>query len=446
MLLFELGIPGFDLLYVDLLILLLVVALVVSAIKKITFNYLGLLLFIIGLMHGLSVGNELTVLDLPLELELAALFISNLTIDLLQFGLALILIPFFSLFKNKPKFYTGLQYVTGILAVSIFSGIFIQNVLTGENDVLIPKETDNNAAFTRFAQQNQSKASTRPQAAMTMTNPVLSYLSIEPFEVRHEILIKASTALEMLNVSYNGMNEIQIDSLTSIQNRIQELFANQISIQVDGNTKEPILSNADFVTLGMAGVIVRQQQVVESIEDGIIGVSFVYETESLANNLSLNWELFPENLEKVDATTIDPFGGDYFTLTPDEPVLNWESTLSGYVVSQVEEIAIESPRLSLLSIIIFIVAIVFLVFANKFKQKKYWALILISLGFILYPFVRSPLNVDFIKQWKPSPERSANIINGLLTNVYRSFDYRNESDVYDRLAISVIERAVNIGQ
>ncbi len=61
-----------------------------------------------------------------------------------------------------------------------------------------------------------------------------------------------------------------------------------------------------------------------------------------------------------------------------------------------------------------------------------------SIGFILYPFIRSPLDVDFIKQWKPSNERSAGIISGLLTNVYRSFDYRKESDMYDRLAISVM--------
>lgn len=82
MLLFELGLHGFDLLYIDLLILFLVIALTVSSIKKIAFNYRNLVLFIIGLLHGLSVGTEIKSLDLPLELELVFLFICNLTIDL----------------------------------------------------------------------------------------------------------------------------------------------------------------------------------------------------------------------------------------------------------------------------------------------------------------------------------------------------------------------------
>ena len=62
---------------------------------------------------------------------------------------------------------------------------------------------------------------------------------------------------------------------------------------------------------------------------------------------------------------------------------------------------------------------------------------IIALGFILYPFSRFPVDLPFATQWKPSIERTATILDNLLTNVYRSFDVRNESDVYDRLPMSV---------
>jgi hypothetical protein len=438
MLLFELGVPAFDLLFIDLFILLLVVALVVLAIKKRAFNYLGLLLFAVGLLHGLSVGDELKVLNLPMQLELVALFVINFTIDLIQFALALILIPIIVQLIKKPKLTTGLKYLTGVIAVSLFLVIFADDVLTGRNDVLIKKESQNTAAFSRFAKENASKPAKRPQAAQTMTNPILSYLSIEPFEVRHEILITASTALEMIGESQNGDTEIPIGSQEAIKKKMLELFANSNPLFIDDKPAKALLPRADFVTLGLGGVLIRPEPIPEEVDNGIIGISFIYETESLANDITLNWELFPINLQQVDATTIDPFGGANFILTPVDPTLKWKSSISGYTVPQVEEIAIESPRLPLLSIVIFVLAIVFLSLANKFSLKKYWALILIALGFIFYPFVRSPLDVDFIKQWKPSNERSAAIIDGLLTNVYRSFDYRNESDVYDRLAISVM--------
>ena len=43
-----------------------------------------------------------------------------------------------------------------------------------------------------------------------------------------------------------------------------------------------------------------------------------------------------------------------------------------------------------------------------------------------------------MSQWKPSTERTSTILDGLLTNVYRAFDVRDENRVYDRLAMSVM--------
>lgn len=438
MILVEFGLTGFDLLFIDLLILLIVIAIVVTSIKNSTFKYLKLLLLVVGILHGLSVGNELVVLNLPLESKLLALFICNLTIDSAQFGLALILSFIVTSFRKTTRLPIGIKYLVGVIAIFLIIWIFKTDVLTGEKDFLVSPSSQSNTALNSFTNQNKSKATTRPQAAMRMTNPILSYVSIEPFEVRHEILITAEEALSLLDISTVGMEKIPLDSQASIKDRIKGLFANSISLHIDGKIKTPVILNADFVSLGMAGVIVRSKPVIEDLETAIHGVSFVYETEKLADKLSLKWEQFPKNLDKIDATTIDPFGGANVKLTPDDPILNWEASLSGYIVPKVEEVAIESPRVSLVSFILFIIAAILLLLSGKLKINKNWAFALVAIGLILYPLLRSPLDVDFIKQWKPSKERSEKIVNGLLVNVYRSFDYRNESDVYDRLAISVV--------
>jgi len=62
---------------------------------------------------------------------------------------------------------------------------------------------------------------------------------------------------------------------------------------------------------------------------------------------------------------------------------------------------------------------------------------ILGLGFAAYPFLRFPVDVPWVAQWKPSTERTSVILDGLLTNVYRAFDVRDESRVYDRLATSV---------
>ncbi len=71
------------------------------------------------------------------------------------------------------------------------------------------------------------------------------------------------------------------------------------------------------------------------------------------------------------------------------------------------------------------------------KMRKSWVLGFSGLAIILYPFARFSLDLPLVSEWKPSEERSSDILEGLLTNMYRSFDVRDEDQVYDRLAKSV---------
>jgi hypothetical protein len=55
----------------------------------------------------------------------------------------------------------------------------------------------------------------------------------------------------------------------------------------------------------------------------------------------------------------------------------------------------------------------------------------------VYPFLRSPVTLPGMAGWAPSQTEAAHIADGLLTNVYRSFDLRDEEAIYDRLEVSV---------
>ena len=190
------------------------------------------------------------------------------------------------------------------------------------------------------------------------------------------------------------------------------------------------------MSVGPTGVFIRPESVRESLDDGIIGITLVYETETLAKDISVNWQLFIKGMEKMEATTVDPFGGGTLLITPENNVIGWEQSLSGYTVPKVEEIAIEKPKLPVVSFILLILAAILLILPNKKYRNA--AVIFAGIALCAYPFLRFSLNIGLINQWKPSVERSTKIIDGLLTNVYRSFDYRNEEAVYDRLAISVM--------
>lgn len=106
----------------------------------------------------------------------------------------------------------------------------------------------------------------------------------------------------------------------------------------------------------------------------------------------------------------------------------------------IEEVAVKTKKLPIVSIVLFLVALVLVVLSLARKRSTLPQPLLIGilgLGFVLYPFATYPLDLPWVSQWAPSRQRTAIILDGLLTNVYRAFDVRDESRVYDRLAVSV---------
>ena len=436
LILIEVGVTGFDALFTETLILLLVLMLAISAAGNKPFNYVFWILLLLGVFHGLSADKALVVLNPDFNQEILAVFMFDLAVDVIQFGFALLLFPIFKILDSKKSTLKATTYVIGIFAVVMMIGIFHQKVLTGETRVVASQEEVDDSQKTLPTGQGGQYTANRPQGATQLTTPIMSYLSVEPFEIRHEILIKAGTALELIEVEDIWMGSMPEEVQDSAKKQLLDLFEKSNRMLIDGKNVEPVLTRIDFVTLGPTGVFIRPEPVRESLVEGIIGVSLVYETETLAKYLSIEWELFTEGMQTMEATSVDPFGGATYIITPEKNVLSWEQSMSGYTVPKVEEIAIEKPKLPVVSYIMIILALV--IFILSWKKYSCLAIIMVGLALLIYPFLRFSLNVALVNQWKPSKERSAKIIDGLLTNVYRSFDYRNEEAVYDRLAISVM--------
>jgi hypothetical protein len=319
--------------------------------------------------------------------------------------------------------------------------LFQEHVIAGKTDVLKFSSSQIATQFTLPVSQKTQTGAQRPRGARRLTNPVMSYLSVEPYEVRQEILIQARAAVRFLGVNDEGKAGIPVESLEPVKKGILAAAQKANPVWIDGQPAEPVLARADFVTLGPAGVIIRPKPVVESLDNGIIGLVLVYETPDLADEIRIHWRLFSDTVQKVEATTVDPFGGATMILSPDKNVLRWKSRLSGYRVSVIEEVAVEKQKLPVISILLFLAVLLLLVFSLRRKKILFGRSVLMSvvgLAFLFYPFYRIPVDHPWVTQWTPSTERTSTILNGLLTNVYRAFDVRDENRVYDRLAMSVM--------
>ncbi|UCH65595.1 MAG: HupE/UreJ family protein [Ignavibacterium sp.] len=441
LILYELGVSGFDLLFVDVMGVVLIFMLAYAVLKEKPIQQYYFLIFLFGALHGLAYSSELSSFELELDQRLPALFMFNIAIDLCNYILGSLLFFVIKVFIKNPKTKNVLAYGSGILSVVLLIILFQENIFAGKTDVLNIRDTKLATQFSLPTSPTQQPGGQQQTGARKLTSSIMAYLTVEPYEVRMEILIQAREAVRFLGVNDKGMGSIPVASLEPVKNGILGTYQKINSISIDGNQADPILTRADFVTLGPAGVILRTDPVAESLDNGIIGLTLVYETNDLANNISVDWKLFSESVQKVEATTIDPFGGATRMLSPDDNTLHWKQRLIGYKVPVIEEITVEQQQLPIISIILFAMVLILFLISKRNALKLIGRPVLLSvagIAFILYPFSRISVELPFSIAPKPSEERTAIILEGLLTNVYRSFDIRNESDIYDRLSISVI--------
>ena len=436
----DVGLPGFDLLLVDILGVILLFLLAHAAARQESMQPFFPLLFFFGLIHGLAYAQNLAALGVTLDYKLPALLMFNAAVDIGHFATAGLLLLVAKLLGKLPHWQKVVSTVIGALSVALLAVLFQANVLTGKTRVPAFGDSQLATQFRLPVSQKPQTGGQRPGGVRRLTNPVMSYLSVQPYEVRQEILVQARAAVRFLGIDDTGKASIPLPSLEPVKKGLLVVVQKANPVFIDGQPATPVLARADFVTLGPTGVMVRPEPEVESLDNGVVGLTLVYETPEMADEILIDWGLFSETVPKIEATITDPFGGATMILSAKENRWRWKSRLSGYRVPVLEKIAVEKHRLPIISLLLFALlggTLIFSIFRKKLRVAKPVLMGMAALGFLLYPFVSFPVEIPWVAQWKPSAERTAIILEGLLTNVYRAFDVRDENRVYDRLAMSV---------
>lgn len=436
----DFGLPGFDLLLADILGAALLLMLAGAIARQSAIQPYLPLLVLYGVLHSLAYAQSLESFVIPSDRKLPALLMFNLAIDVGHYVFAIIFILPGMALKKWPHGIKFAAYTGGIYAVAILAVLFQEHVATGDIHIIDSNGSRIATRYTLPVSQKPPTVGQRPAGARRLTNPIMSYLTVEPYEVRQEILIQARAAVQILGVNDSGMGSIPLQSLEPVKNGILKAVRGANSITIDGQAAKPVLARADFVTLGPAGVVLRSEPVAESLDNGIVGLTLVYETPELADEILIDWRLFSKTVARIEATVTDPFGGSTMILSAQENQWHWKRRLSGYRVPVIEKIAVEKQKLPVISLLLFAMVAGLFVPAKRSKKIAFIGPLLLgvaALGFVLYPLARMPVAFPWAAQWKPSVERTSLILDGLLTNVYRAFDVRDEDRVYDRLATSV---------
>lgn len=277
---------------------------------------------------------------------------------------------------------------------------------------------------------------------------LMSFLYVEPYEVRHEILSRVKDLDEWMDLGLRGKEYIEVDELEPLKQRIGEFLLTKNLVKVDGVALKPILDRSNYVKVGIKGIQLLEKPERLEISTAIIGVIITYITDGMPKEVTVDWELFTDQIQRLPATSVDPAGPFLSYVEPSDNVHKWTNFLKNYEIPTVIKISVadtvEELNIPIILVISIVIALPLVWVVWRRKQKRQPVIIYSSVlvlvivaGIASYPYVQITTQRPVALVTKIDDAESKLILESLLKNVYRAFDFREEQDVYDKLALSI---------
>ncbi|CAI8735294.1 hypothetical protein [Methylocaldum szegediense] len=279
-----------------------------------------------------------------------------------------------------------------------------------------------------------------------------SFVYVEPYEVRHELLLKLKDLLPELDFVPVNPHRIQGEERERLKQAIGDLLLHRNPLRLDGLAAIPRLDRVEFVRYRREGVeIVPGGEPLDSAT-AVVGAILVYLTKRPAAEVELSWELFAagESSRSVSLQLDDEiFDAD---VTRRDPVFRW-SREEALGISPTQDAlpttigsteATSAPESLLLRVsgIVLAAAVAWRWRRSRLLPPGAGAQLSLTLAVagcvVFYPEIaRFSAHAGSAVLVGHGEEVMKAELQALLHNVYRAFELPEEEAAYDRLAMSL---------
>jgi hypothetical protein len=270
--------------------------------------------------------------------------------------------------------------------------------------------------------------------------PMNGFIYVEPYEVRKEIVLRPKDLQSWIDLGLAGRETIPVEMQDELKRQVAGFLREHHPVLIDGESITPDLAQINFLerTLKTSRVIDPPEEL--DINSAMLGAIFVYPTTSLPQQVTMEWDLFNERIQMVPASAVDQAGPLPTYLEPDFAVLEWQNFLKNPVLPTLKVLAAPPGRLAhwlallrwpaLLASILLVAWFLSALLRRRERPAAGAAAMACVMILTVACFViggRARLSGD----------RAGEVVSGLLHNVYRAFDFREEEQIYDVLDRSV---------
>jgi hypothetical protein len=288
---------------------------------------------------------------------------------------------------------------------------------------------------------------------ITSYSSVYSFIYITDYEVRHEVLIPLATLSTLMEFERASESFLEIEEQDAAAEKIKAFFSVGNPVIIDSVEVQPVFDRVDFYGLDLKDFAVQAEKRRVSMASGRVGVIMSYSTKSPPTTVEVSWDKFNDVIKSVDSVVFayDQVDKTQFSMFLEDNTYRWQAPerkplppITG-ISSTIDRESLQAPvwKIPILSLVFAGLAV--LAMGAKPVTGFSWKSTLATFGVLVvaaaigWPFFQTsvPSPIAEIPVFEIEDENASQVFAQLHKNMFRAFDYRNESDVYDALAKSV---------
>lgn len=274
---------------------------------------------------------------------------------------------------------------------------------------------------------------------------MMSFLYVEPREVRHEVLIRVRDLQDWTDLGLSSGATITADEQAPVKDLARAFLATRNPLEVDGIPVKPVSSRAAFLNISLTGLQVVEDNKPLDFSTAIVGVILSFPVKHLPKHVSVKWDLFNKRIQRIPATAIDPVGPLRGFVEASDPMLEWRNYLLKYQEPKVSAVMIDDGRsvgIPVLTVLLMVIALgaALLTVRPTFLSRRIWAAASVCcvVGAVL---LNRMVVVDVANPFAgpPDEEISARIVTNVLSNVNHAYLEKDPAALRQALRIVVID-------
>jgi hypothetical protein len=169
--------------------------------------------------------------------------------------------------------------------------------------------------------------------------PQMTFLYIEPREVRHESLVRVRDLMAWTDPGADVHRLLDEADQAQLQLAAEAFFADRNPVEIDGEAARRERFRAEFLEITPRGLQVIASDEPLDASVALLGISEGYGVGALPLTVDMTWELFDERARQVPTNIVDPAGPYPGFIDPDTPSLQWENFIRTWREPALEAVA-----------------------------------------------------------------------------------------------------------